>query len=95
MLRSPLVGALGPEGGRAHCCSQESLPFRHRLQPDGSLVISPLRAEDAGTYSCGSTKPGRDSQKIHLRITGLCPPPPMGSHPHTGGARVPPWAKAS
>ncbi|ELK01030.1 Papilin [Pteropus alecto] len=43
---------------------------RHRLQPDGSLVISPLWAEDAGTYSCGSIGPGRDSQKIHLRITG-------------------------
>ncbi|XP_076979081.1 papilin isoform X2 [Tamandua tetradactyla] len=43
---------------------------RHRLQPDGSLVISPLRAEDAGTYSCGSTRPGRDSQMIRLHITG-------------------------
>lgn len=41
---------------------------RHRLQPDGSLVISPLRAEDAGTYSCG-TRPGHDSWKIQLRIT--------------------------
>ncbi|XP_059951868.1 papilin [Mesoplodon densirostris] len=43
---------------------------RHQLQPDGSLVISPLRAEDTGTYSCGSTRPDRDSQKIQLRITG-------------------------
>ncbi|XP_037688264.1 papilin isoform X3 [Choloepus didactylus] len=43
---------------------------RHRLQPDGSLVISPLRAEDAGTYSCGSPGPGRDSQMVQLRITG-------------------------
>ncbi|EPY81240.1 hypothetical protein CB1_000743115 [Camelus ferus] len=43
---------------------------RHKLQPDGSLVISPLRAEDAGTYSCGSTRPDHDSQKIQLRITG-------------------------
>ncbi|XP_054571909.1 papilin [Eptesicus fuscus] len=42
---------------------------RHRLQPDGSLVISPLRAEDAGIYSCGA-RPGRDSPKIQLRITG-------------------------
>ncbi|XP_062947956.1 papilin isoform X2 [Cynocephalus volans] len=42
---------------------------RHKLQSDGSLVISPLRAEDAGTYSCGSTRPGRGSQ-IQLRITG-------------------------
>ncbi|XP_054423289.1 papilin isoform X2 [Pteronotus mesoamericanus] len=42
---------------------------RHRLQPDGSLVISPLRAEDAGTYSCG-TRPGRDSPKVQLRVTG-------------------------
>ncbi|XP_033706790.1 papilin isoform X2 [Tursiops truncatus] len=43
---------------------------RHQLQPDGSLVISPLRAEDTGTYSCGSTRPDRGSQKIQLRITG-------------------------
>lgn len=43
---------------------------RHRQQPDGSLVISPLRAEDAGTYSCGSTGPGHDSQKIQLQVTG-------------------------
>ncbi|XP_070106135.1 papilin isoform X5 [Equus caballus] len=43
---------------------------RHKLQPDGSLVISPLRAEDAGTYSCGGTRPGADSQKIQLQITG-------------------------
>ncbi|XP_014639866.1 PREDICTED: papilin [Ceratotherium simum simum] len=43
---------------------------RHKLQPDGSLVISPLRAEDAGTYSCGSSRPGGDSQKIQLQITG-------------------------
>ncbi|XP_057586709.1 papilin isoform X2 [Hippopotamus amphibius kiboko] len=43
---------------------------RHQLQPDGSLVISPLRTEDAGTYSCGSTRPDRASQKIQLRITG-------------------------
>ncbi|XP_042636957.1 papilin [Orycteropus afer afer] len=42
---------------------------RHKLQADGSLVISPLRAEDAGTYSCG-TRPGTDSQMIQLHITG-------------------------
>ncbi|GAB5572999.1 papilin isoform X4 [Prionailurus iriomotensis] len=58
---------------------------RHKLQPDGSLVISPLRAEDTGTYSCGSSRPGRDSQKIQLRVTGLCPhPTPSGTglRPH-------------
>lgn len=53
--------------------------LRHKLQPDGSLIISPLWAEDAGTYSCGSSRPGRDSQKIQLRVTGLCPhPAPSG-----------------
>ncbi|XP_053459395.1 papilin isoform X3 [Nycticebus coucang] len=46
---------------------------RHKLQSDGSLVISPLQAEDAGTYSCGSTRPGWDSQKIQLRIIELTP----------------------
>ncbi|XP_017384204.1 papilin isoform X1 [Cebus imitator] len=43
---------------------------RHRLQPDGSLIIHPLQAEDAGTYSCGSTRPGHNSQKIQLHIIG-------------------------
>ncbi|XP_006865675.1 PREDICTED: papilin [Chrysochloris asiatica] len=43
---------------------------RHKLQADGSLVISRLRAEDAGTYSCGSTRPGHVPQLIQLRITG-------------------------
>ncbi|XP_054386778.2 papilin isoform X8 [Pongo abelii] len=43
---------------------------RHRLQSDGSLIIHPLQAEDVGTYSCGSTRPGRNSQKIQLRIIG-------------------------
>ncbi|XP_008270321.3 papilin [Oryctolagus cuniculus] len=43
---------------------------RHKLQSDGSLVISPLRAEDAGSYSCASARPGRDSQTVQLRITG-------------------------
>ncbi|XP_038401111.1 papilin isoform X3 [Canis lupus familiaris] len=43
---------------------------RHKLQPDGSLIISPLWAEDAGTYSCGSSRPGHDSQKIQLHVTG-------------------------
>lgn len=53
--------------------------LRHKLQPDGSLIISPLWAEDAGTYSCGSSRPGHDSQKIQLHVTGLCPhPAPSG-----------------
>ncbi|XP_037357738.1 papilin [Talpa occidentalis] len=43
---------------------------RHRQQLDGSLVISPLWAEDAGIYSCGSTRPGHDSRKIQLHVTG-------------------------
>lgn len=91
-LWSPLIGALGADRGWTHCCPQEPraqapiLSFRHKLQPDGSLVISPLRAEDAGTYSCGGTRPGADSQKIQLQITGLCPTPPsVGSHGPQGG----------
>uniref|UniRef100_A0A8C6WAL4 Papilin n=1 Tax=Nannospalax galili TaxID=1026970 RepID=A0A8C6WAL4_NANGA len=43
---------------------------RHWLQSDGSLVISPLQAEDAGTYSCGSHRPGSDPKKIQLHILG-------------------------
>ncbi|KAM7323434.1 hypothetical protein ACRRTK_017540 [Alexandromys fortis] len=44
--------------------------YRYQLQPDGSLIISPLRPEDAGAYSCGSHRPGHDPQKIQLRVTG-------------------------
>ncbi|XP_058511180.1 papilin [Ochotona princeps] len=43
---------------------------RHRLQSDGSLVISPLRLEDAGSYSCGGTRPDQASQEIQLHVTG-------------------------
>ncbi|KAM9714065.1 papilin isoform 6-T7 [Dama dama] len=42
---------------------------RHQLQSDGSLVISPLRADDAGTYSCGSPGPDHHSQQVQLRVT--------------------------
>ncbi|OWK09764.1 hypothetical protein Celaphus_00006015, partial [Cervus elaphus hippelaphus] len=42
---------------------------RHQLQSDGSLVISPLRAEDAGTYSCGGPGPDHHSQQVQLRVT--------------------------
>lgn len=50
-------------------------PFRYQLQADGSLIISPLRSEDAGIYSCGSHRPGHETQKIQLRVTGFCPIP--------------------
>ncbi|XP_006884852.1 PREDICTED: papilin [Elephantulus edwardii] len=43
---------------------------RHKLQADGSLIINPLQAEDTGTYSCGSTRPARDSQTIQLHVIG-------------------------
>ncbi|XP_004754894.2 papilin isoform X5 [Mustela putorius furo] len=43
---------------------------RHKLQPDGSLVIRPLRAEDAGIYSCGGSRQDGDSPKIQLRVIG-------------------------
>lgn len=109
-LRSPgawagvrLTAVLGSPELKPPFCS-----LRCRLQPDGSLVISPLRAEDAGTYSCGS-RPGRDSPKIQLRVTGLCAPSPHGfsrAHgrvgwrglspgPCGGGTRVLPRAQAS
>ncbi|XP_049626236.1 papilin [Suncus etruscus] len=39
---------------------------RHVRQPDGSLVITPLRVEDTGSYSCG---PGWHS-RVELRVTG-------------------------
>ncbi|XP_051004198.1 papilin [Acomys russatus] len=41
---------------------------RYHLQSDGSLIISPLKPEDAGFYSCH--RPGHDPQEIQLRVTG-------------------------
>ncbi|EDL02746.1 papilin, proteoglycan-like sulfated glycoprotein [Mus musculus] len=43
---------------------------RYQLQADGSLIISRLRPEDAGIYSCGSHRPGHEPQEIQLRVTG-------------------------
>lgn len=52
---------------------------RHVRQPDGSLVITPLRAEDTGTYSCG---PGWH-YRVELRVMGQAPP--LGSHGFQAG----------
>jgi hypothetical protein len=76
----PLVGSPGLREDSVLLTGAQRSPkplssFRHQLQSDGSLVIGPLRAEDAGTYSCGSRRPGHDPQKIQLRIRGLCPHP--------------------
>lgn len=70
-------------------------PLRYQLQADGSLIISPLRPEDAGIYSCGSHRPGHEPQTIQLRVTGFWPilfmPPPrvsqnrIGTEGGTGG----------
>ncbi|XP_023559166.1 papilin isoform X2 [Octodon degus] len=68
-LFCPRDASLGPQAG----WQKDGQPIsssRHQLQPDRSLVISPVRAEDAGVYSCGGHRAGRDSQKIQLRITG-------------------------
>lgn len=67
-------GSTGGRGLRAQRYAS-SPSIRYQLQSDGSLIISPLRPEDAGAYSCGSHRPGHDSQKIQLRVTGLCPTP--------------------
>ncbi|XP_055292746.1 papilin isoform X2 [Moschus berezovskii] len=54
---------------------------RHQLQSDGSLVISSLRAEDVGTYSCGGPGPDRYSQQVQLRVTGGDVPVPSEAEP--------------
>lgn len=63
-------------------------PLRYQLQADGSLIISRLRLEDAGIYSCGSHRPGHEPQEIQLRVTGFCPipfiPPPRVSQNRDG-----------
>ena len=87
------AGGSPSSGSQAHCClrTQRSSPLpalRHQLQSDGSLVISPLRAEDAGTYSCGGPGPDRHSQQVQLHVTGLIPTPPnppVGSSGPQGG----------
>lgn len=76
--------------------------FRHQLQPDGSLVISSLQAEDAGIYSCGSNGLGSDAQKIQLHVTGVTGPR-VGldgracarAAPTVEGPKVLPWVSSS
>ncbi|XP_021102348.1 papilin isoform X3 [Heterocephalus glaber] len=63
---------------------------RHQLQSDGSLVISPLRAEDAGIYTCGGNRPGHASRKIQLHVTGADIAVPSETEPrHFSGTRDP------
>ncbi|XP_060117802.1 papilin isoform X1 [Heteronotia binoei] len=44
---------------------------RHTYQSDSSLVISQLRAEDAGTYSCLISNGRTEHRQIQLRIKGI------------------------
>ncbi|XP_074091879.1 papilin [Macrotis lagotis] len=44
---------------------------RYHLQPDGSLVISSVSEDDAGTYTCSTSMGGQDSSRhVQLWITG-------------------------
>uniref|UniRef100_A0A8D0G719 Papilin, proteoglycan like sulfated glycoprotein n=1 Tax=Sphenodon punctatus TaxID=8508 RepID=A0A8D0G719_SPHPU len=43
---------------------------RHTYQSDSSLVISQIRAEDAGTYTCSISNGRTESRQIQLRIKG-------------------------
>lgn len=47
-----------------------NLPCRHTYQSDSSLVISQLRAEDAGTYMCIISNGRTEHRQIQLRIKG-------------------------
>ncbi|XP_020841996.1 papilin isoform X2 [Phascolarctos cinereus] len=40
---------------------------RHHQQPDGSLLISAVSEDDAGTYTCSSSMGGQDSSR-HLQL---------------------------
>uniref|UniRef100_A0A8D0G111 Papilin n=1 Tax=Sphenodon punctatus TaxID=8508 RepID=A0A8D0G111_SPHPU len=75
---------------------------RHTYQSDSSLVISQIRAEDAGTYTCSISNGRTESRQIQLRIKGYslfpfkicvrihCPllkeNTPMRCHGHEGAA---------
>lgn len=43
---------------------------RHTYQSDSSLVISHVRPEDAGTYTCLTSDGRTESRQIQLQITG-------------------------
>nr|DBA14302.1 TPA: hypothetical protein GDO54_005295 [Pyxicephalus adspersus] len=53
---------------------KDGLPLpslRYRKQADGSLVISRVSSEDAGTYTCATTNGNRrEFKQIHLKIKG-------------------------
>ncbi|XP_054827005.1 papilin [Eublepharis macularius] len=48
---------------------------RHTYQSDSSLVISQLRAEDAGTYMCIISNGRTERRQIQLSIKGIYGPP--------------------
>lgn len=82
-LQSPPGGARGASGRSGSLSSEAraqtpASSLRHKLQPDGSLVIRPLRAEDAGIYSCGGSRQDGDSPKIQLRVIGRSCVPAQG-----------------
>ncbi|ELV09874.1 Papilin [Tupaia chinensis] len=62
---------------------------RHKLQADGSLVISPLRAEDAGTYSRASSGPGHGSPRRSNFVSQVLIPTPSASGPSGAGVGEP------
>ncbi|NXT05071.1 PPN protein, partial [Prunella fulvescens] len=53
--------------------SQPVSSDRHSYQSDSSLLISHVRPEDAGTYTCLTSDGRRESRQIQLRITGELP----------------------
>uniref|UniRef100_A0A8D0G8S9 Papilin n=1 Tax=Sphenodon punctatus TaxID=8508 RepID=A0A8D0G8S9_SPHPU len=66
---------------------------RHTYQSDSSLVISQIRAEDAGTYTCSISNGRTESRQIQLRIKGyslfpfkICLALPLPHSPDTGKA---------
>lgn len=64
--RCALAGCCGwpGRGSAPHTCC------RHTYQSDGSLVISHVKPEDAGTYTCLTSDGRTESRQIQLQITG-------------------------
>lgn len=47
------------------------LMYRHKQQPNGSLLVGPLRAEDSGWVLCVATREReRDYRYIYLSVSG-------------------------
>lgn len=86
-----------PAGERILASGSVQLP-RFTLLESGSLLVSPARISDAGTYACLATNSrGVDEASADLVVWGECAPSPASprrAHAHPAGTSMCPCLSA-